>query len=122
MNFLKHVYREVKNINTNRPKSNAGKSIGKFGYCIVSNFISEEECTYYKEIIRDLIETKNNWKSEDDSDKRFYGAEEIIGDFFVKNEYVLDVLQDYIGTSIKFGLTMANQTRYINNNMGSGGG
>lgn len=98
----------------------------KKGYVIIKNFISSNECELIiKHIEKFLIENKElTYHDNDYSDQRIHGAENIsenINNFF-NNKLPIEVGNHYYNGELKNLMTMANKTKFVENNKGSGQG
>lgn len=98
----------------------------KNGFAVIKDFLSSKDCDYIIKKIDSTIKDHPNkiWQDQQGSDKRIFGAELIdqkIMDFF-KDGLMHSIGEAYCGCKLKNIMTMANRVKYLENNLGSGGG
>ena len=96
------------------------------GYIVIKNFISQSECQLIIQNIENFFTQKKEltWHDENCSDQRIHGAENIsknINDFF-NNKLPIEIGNHYYNGELKNLMTMANKTKFVENNKGSGQG
>ena len=100
--------------------------LNKDGYAVIENFFSFNDCL---DIIEKIDNTINRypdkiWKDHNNSDNRIFGAEFVdhkIMNYF-SNKLIHKIGETFCGCQIKNLMTMANRTKYLKMNCGSGGG
>jgi ectoine hydroxylase-related dioxygenase (phytanoyl-CoA dioxygenase family) len=101
--------------------------IKKNGYCIIENYLTDNQC---KEIIKDIntyIDTNQNkiYTDQEKSDYRIFGANNIKNEYilnFFKDLKILMVVENYMKLKIENAYTMAAKLLFKKKNLGSGGG
>jgi len=102
------------------------KNLDKYGYYVIKNYLNSKNCEFIKKKIRLFV--KENPKhiiiDKEKSDFRIYGAELInskIKNYFV-SKYIKSIGEEYSENKLINIMTMANITKFINRNKGSGNG
>ena len=107
-------------------EKNILKSLKKYGYVKIENFISEKKCKNIINLIDEAILNYPNliWKDEVKSDNRIFGAEILHNDIlnFFTNEIIHSIGEVYCKLQLKNTMTMANKVVFKNKNPGSGVG
>lgn len=98
------------------------------GYAVVENFYSEQKCRALREEIDRIHKLHENdgflWTDKYDADKRVFGAEvdsDLIREFY-EDEFLLDVAQNYFGSTMFNSNTLAAKIDATAHNIGSGQG
>ena len=98
----------------------------KKGFSIVENYFSKEQCKKLSNKIRLYIENNSTkiYEGKYSSDKRIFGAEYIdhqINKYYNSND-LKQIGNFYMKCELENLMTMANETTYKDNNLGSGEG
>lgn len=101
------------------------KKLDKDGFCIINNFWDKYKCLEgIKEVEKILINYPKYLHSENKSDLRVFGAENIssvIGSFS-KDKLLIEIANEYNKKNTKLGFTLGAKINYSLNNKGSGEG
>jgi ectoine hydroxylase-related dioxygenase (phytanoyl-CoA dioxygenase family) len=98
-----------------------------YGYCVIKDFINKNDCKKIKKKINLFIKKypEKLYYSKAKDDRRIHGAE-LIDNKFIKKYYNSKFIKKigflYTFSILKNLMTMANKTKFISNNLGSGGG
>ncbi len=98
----------------------------KKGFSIVENYFSKEQCKELSSKIRLFIENNSTkiYEGKHSSDKRIFGAEYIdhqINEYYNSSD-LIQIGNFYMKCELENLMTMANETTYKDNNLGSGEG
>jgi len=128
--YLK-VINQTSNLNLN---NNDLTNIKEKSYCIIENFLSQDECgDYIKKIIsaKNLIKNNNDktrlgyWSDSIASDTRFFkfqNFDNTLNKKILNNELILKYHKSITGRKLAEKSLMANHVKFIDKNEGSGGG
>jgi len=96
------------------------------GVAIKPNFLSEETCEKYIDIIDKAIadEKVNTWVDDAGADHRVYFINELSDELneFYTDPYIRQVLAEYTGIKDPKGMLLAGRIDAVEGNVGSGGG
>jgi len=132
--FFKLKRYQIKNFKTHRFKianddkkiENYIKDLKKNGYCVIENFISNNECKEFIKIIDNFINDNKElvWIDNEGSDERIMGAENISKKFSSSevNIFTKKIGSLFLQQKLELFMIMANKVSFKNNNIGSGGG
>tara|TARA_Y100000816_G_scaffold286434_1_gene267560 strand:- start:317 stop:1156 length:840 start_codon:yes stop_codon:yes gene_type:complete len=132
--FFKLKRYQIKNFKTHRFKitnddkkiENYIKDLKKNGYCIIENFISNDECKEFIKIIDNFINDNKKlvWIDNEGSDERIMGAENVSKKFSSSevNIFTKKIGSIFLQQKLELFMIMANKVSFKNNNIGSGGG
>lgn len=100
------------------------EELRKNGYYIINNFMSVDECEYYKNLIDLNQDNSFVWRDQFDSDVRIFGIENIEPTFcnIFDRKQLVNIYKKYISKKSLYQTLMAARMRYSNQNIGSGGG
>jgi len=102
------------------------KEMIKQGVSVIPNFLTEDECSKYIQIIDDLVndDKANIWCDNTESDQRIYFVNQINTDMstFYNNEEIRTYLKNYLGISKPAGMLLASKVSFKEGNKGSGDG
>jgi ectoine hydroxylase-related dioxygenase (phytanoyl-CoA dioxygenase family) len=112
--------------NTKSLNSKTIKSLNKYGYCVIENYVNYKNCELIKNKIKKFI--KDNPSQividKEKSDFRIHGAELIcsqIKDYFYSN-FIKSIGENYSKNKLTNIMTMANKIKFKDRNKGSGNG
>lgn len=118
-----------KSINKNVEVLRVLNEVEKVGFFILPGFFSSSECEHARYEIDLIFEKYSNkiWKDELESDYRAWGINQVsdwIQNQFYNHPFLVNVREQYYKLHDEYinGFTMAGRLRFIENNLGSGGG
>ena len=133
-NFLKLKKYQLRNYkihncrfeNNNKQINHIVKDLNKYGYHVIKNFISENDCKELINIINDFIQNRREliWVDEEGSDERILGAENISEKLcsLNLNDFTKKIGSFFLQQKLELLMMMANKVNFKSKNKGSGGG
>lgn len=102
------------------------KSLNEYGYYVIENYINHKNCELIKEKIKKYISEnpKNVIIDKQKSDFRIHGAEFICSKIrnYFSSKFLRSIGENYSENKLVNLMTMANMTKFIDGNKGSGNG
>ncbi len=126
--FLNHLnFFSANQIKTTSLEKEIIRKLEKYGYIVITDFLNKDDCKKIKKKINLFIKKypKKIYSTKIKDDQRIHGAE-LIDNKLIKKYYSSKFIKKigslYTSSVLKNLMTMANKTKFINNNLGSGGG
>ncbi|WP_251360149.1 phytanoyl-CoA dioxygenase family protein [Kangiella sp. TOML190] len=130
MGFFKEIFvlisRSLRKLFKRTNGSTLEQNVEKDGFLVVDNYVSVDDCNLIRELIDEAVnnEKSNVWRSNDGSDVRVHGINDIypVIDEKIKTQELLAVGEKILNKKLKSYFIMAGKLSYVKGNLGSGGG
>lgn len=124
--FISEIKYKLNEFLQANPESSIYEGIKKNGLSLLDGFLTEEQCNNLKKSFDETLDKSPEffWKDETDSDARFFGIDLLNDDFngLFQDEKLTEVYKKYIDQYRRYRFIMANRTKFVPGNKGSGGG
>ncbi|WP_020401540.1 phytanoyl-CoA dioxygenase family protein [Gracilimonas tropica] len=124
--FISEIKYKLNEFLQANPEGSIYKDVKKNGLSLLEGFLTEKKCEKLKNSFDKTLEQNSElfWKDNTDSDVRFFGIDLLNDDFkeLFQDDRLTEVFKKYIDQFKRYRFIMANRTKFVPGNEGSGGG